>query len=458
MSTCNILGTIKNSGGIVLSGQLWVELDLQILDETPAPDEIYTIKLHKFTITAGVVNINLAESETQRVTYRFRFFAANPDSLETGVDEEPTFDFHAMVPNQASVDLAQLLPTGITKDTLDTAIARLARILVQTADYREELRGGPNPKGAYDAIVYYRDGDFVSYGGSSWLYINSTPAAGITPSIANATYWMQIAAKGDAGGTGGQNTAYDATGWNGAMWAPTANVLRNIIETLARTSQLASYAPLNSPTFTGTPTRSSSPVAGDRTSQLATTQWVGNEFAPLASPALTGNPSAPTQALTDSSTRIATTAFVQNVYTQGATAGLVVADQTASLTISAVGGTLTLVPWNTERLDSANAMISGVFTVPVTGWYDVTLSLLLNSNSSSANVTGVAGFYVNGALQFRWVGGGVGFCSIFGSSVVNLTANQQVDIRCQILGSGVTSGSVDTANSNLNRLSIRRLF
>lgn len=298
MSTCNIVGTIRNSGGIALSGQLWTELDLQIVDESPTPDDIYTTKLHKFAIAAGVVNINLAESETSRVSYRFRFFANNPDNLETGIDEEPTFDFHALVPNQPSVNLSELIPTGITKDTLDTAIARLARILVQTADFREQLRGGPTPKGNYSASTYYREGDFVSYGGSGWLYINAEPAAGQTPSAGNTAYWMLAAAKGDAGGTGGQNTAYDATGWNGALWAPSANAVRNIIEQLAR---------INSPALTGNPTVPLQLLTNE-SDRIASTLYVANKISDRLN-----NLTLTTQPNTTNNTTPATTAFVKNV-------------------------------------------------------------------------------------------------------------------------------------------------
>jgi hypothetical protein len=93
-----------------------------------------------------------------------------------------------------------------------------------------------------------------------------------------------------------------------------------------------------SPAFSGTPTGPTA-VPGTSTTQLATTAFVmsalaagggvssfngragavtltladitGAGGAPLASPALTGTPTAPTQAATDNSTNIATTAFVQ---------------------------------------------------------------------------------------------------------------------------------------------------
>ena len=98
------------------------------------------------------------------------------------------------------------------------------------------------------------------------------------------------------------------------------------------------YAPLASPQFTGIPTAPTAPP-GTTTGQLATTAYVqaavtasttgvssfntrtgavtltladvtGAGGAPLASPAFTGNPTAPTQTAGNSSTRLATTAFV----------------------------------------------------------------------------------------------------------------------------------------------------
>ena len=68
-------------------------------------------------------------------------------------------------------------------------------------------------------------------------------------------------------------------------------------------------APLASPALTGTPT-STTPTAGDSSTKIATTAFVATSFAPLASPALTGTPTAPTAANGDVSTKIATTAFV----------------------------------------------------------------------------------------------------------------------------------------------------
>lgn len=81
---------------------------------------------------------------------------------------------------------------------------------------------------------------------------------------------------------------------------------------------LSAYAPLASPTFTGTPTLptgtiASTQTAGDSTTKIATTAFVtaaDNLKANLASPALTGTPTAPTASSGTNTTQIATTAFV----------------------------------------------------------------------------------------------------------------------------------------------------
>jgi hypothetical protein len=101
----------------------------------------------------------------------------------------------------------------------------------------------------------------------------------------------------------------------------------------------ANFAPLNSPNFTGVPTAPTA-TAGSSTGQLATTAFVHNAVvaattgvasfntrtgavnlttadvtgaggAPIASPAFTGVPTGPTAALHNSSTELATTAYVQ---------------------------------------------------------------------------------------------------------------------------------------------------
>lgn len=71
-------------------------------------------------------------------------------------------------------------------------------------------------------------------------------------------------------------------------------------------------APLASPALTGTPT-APTPTADDSSTKIATTAYVQDElgdYAPLASPSFSGVPSAPTAAEGTNTTQIATTAYV----------------------------------------------------------------------------------------------------------------------------------------------------
>ncbi|MEM1484496.1 hypothetical protein V6615_06395 [Oscillospiraceae bacterium PP1C4] len=73
------------------------------------------------------------------------------------------------------------------------------------------------------------------------------------------------------------------------------------------------FAPLDSPSFTGTPT-STTPATADNTTKIATTAYVKENltsYATLVSPSFTGTPTSTTASLGDNTNTIATTAFVQ---------------------------------------------------------------------------------------------------------------------------------------------------
>lgn len=73
---------------------------------------------------------------------------------------------------------------------------------------------------------------------------------------------------------------------------------------------LSATVNFNSPVLTGNPT-APTPAVGDNSTSIATTAFVKSQnYAPLASPAFTGTPTAPTPANADNSTKIATTAWV----------------------------------------------------------------------------------------------------------------------------------------------------
>lgn len=85
--------------------------------------------------------------------------------------------------------------------------------------------------------------------------------------------------------------------------------------TLGAATNISGLAPINSPNFTGVPT-APTPAINDNSSKIATTAWVQEQgYAPLASPAFSGVPTAPTAAAGTNTTQVATTAFVETAIT-----------------------------------------------------------------------------------------------------------------------------------------------
>lgn len=118
----NLLGTIADSMGVVLNGTLEITLAGLMIDLSTVPDKISTSKTSIVTITGGVINISLQESASSGISYHFVF----KDTLS-----KVWLDFNAIVPDGlgSPVQLALLVPTGFTNDTLDTGAIRVAILL-----------------------------------------------------------------------------------------------------------------------------------------------------------------------------------------------------------------------------------------------------------------------------------------------------------------------------------------
>ena len=128
----------------------------------------------------------------------------------------------------------------------------------------------------------------------------------------------------------GTNTTQLAT--TAFVFEANAGVYNSLIDvTTAITNNIVSnYAPLVSPTLSGTP-RSVTAAANTNTTQIATTAFVtvavtnanANVTTALAtksnitSPTFTGTPAAPTPAITANTTQLATTSFVHNLFPRG---------------------------------------------------------------------------------------------------------------------------------------------
>jgi hypothetical protein len=142
-----------------------------------------------------------------------------------------------------------------------------------------------------------------------------TAAGGSTPSNA-------IPAADSGSGSAGVATAYsrgDHVHPTDVTRAPTASPTFTGTVTIPTGASIAGFAPLASPGFSGVPT---APTASSviSTTQIATTQYVGNYYAPLASPGFSGAPTAPTPGSGTSTTQLATTAFVVTGITGGTNA------------------------------------------------------------------------------------------------------------------------------------------
>jgi len=130
--------------------------------------------------------------------------------------------------------------------------------------------------------------------------------------------------------TPGTNTTQLAT--TAFVFEANAGVYNSLIDvTTAITNNIVSnYAPLVSPTLSGTP-RSVTATANTNTTQIATTAFVTVAVtnananvttalatkSTIASPTFTGTPAAPTAAITANTTQLATTAFVHNLFPRG---------------------------------------------------------------------------------------------------------------------------------------------
>jgi hypothetical protein len=199
---------------------------------------------------------------------------------------------------------------------------------------------------------------------------------------------------------------------------------------------LALKAPLASPALTGTPT-APTPTTGDSSTQIATTAFVSSEIsaavsnvtivdattsvkgkvqlagdlggtadaptvpglalkAPLASPALTGTPTAPTPTSGDSSTQIATTAFVTSEISSAVSNGTIV-DATTTVKgkvklAGDLGGTADLptVPGLALKAPLASPALTGTPTAPTPTTGDSSTQIATTAFVSSEISTAVS--------------------------------------------------------------------
>ncbi|MFB2938354.1 phage tail protein [Aerosakkonemataceae cyanobacterium BLCC-F154] len=284
-----VLCDLYDSSGQPLNGAIRVTLDYSVGNQ--GTGKMFVSVPVEVPLVNGQATLNLEQTEGSKVSYLFEILQ-NTEVTETAEDGTITTKtvlvavgepFHAVVPDSGTpIRLTDLMPTGITRDALAAAIVTITRRLYNETMFWSALQEQIfRSKGEYQADRQYRLGDVVSYAGSSYFCRSAIAVSGVTPA-SPSTVWQLLAYKGDTGaGTTGVDLPYDATLWDGRIDAPSMNALRDIIETLARKTDIPSdRAPINSPSFSGLPTVPS-PPAGNNSGLIANTGWVQGELAPL---------------------------------------------------------------------------------------------------------------------------------------------------------------------------------
>jgi len=503
-----ITGIFLDSGSVpIVSGGLTVKLDAPIIDTSTTPDSLYTQTERSFPIVNGLLptvgatqGITLPQTATKNTTYSFTVYQSTTaptyyfqdgryydgishlysdgfywsgvshstasirlDRVDTTAQTIVIATFHAIVPNVAQVDFAQLIPVRVATDKLPTTIQELAGVLVNTPQYLALLTS-THWQGTYNPLQLYAKYDQVFYAGSGWIFINSVPTVGQAPSTLNTAYWNVLASKGDPGGTGGQDTPFDPTGWLGQTWAPAANALRNYLVTLATQAQLAIYATKSTPQLTS-PTLLASPANSDRSLAIPSTQWVGSNFATIDSATLTGNIAVPLQATADRSNRPSSTQWVDNYFVSKAltNAPYFVAIKTSTQALA--NGNSTLV-YDSKSADTNNAfnLATSTFTVPAgfAGLYEFTHGVYFYRVTGSVAWDAVTQILVNGTMNYttgQIIAANIYGIFLTGMKMIYLNAGDTVQFRVFVtLNTNTISSDNSAASTVITQCSGKRLL
>ncbi|MBW4558462.1 MAG: phage tail protein [Trichormus sp. ATA11-4-KO1] len=277
---CNIkvAGTTEN-----LVGYVRVNIPSTFSDE----DTLYVPVFHDYDLVDGSVTFELEPSDLARVAYKFEIWQLIPD--EETIDDlgNPVTivnadilvkSFSAVVPFSSTPinikDLAE--QSGVRYDAQDASLLTLSRYLYSNDTFWEALVNQVfQNKGAWSPSVFYKRGDVVSYDGSGYQYVATVASQGNLTT--DETFWRLLVSRGETGtGTAGNDTIYGAS-WDGATDAPTRNALYDIIQTLATKNELDTKVAAEDAVLTGNPTATTQ-ATGNRSTRIATTDFVGNEL------------------------------------------------------------------------------------------------------------------------------------------------------------------------------------
>lgn len=180
-------------------------------------------------------------------------------------------------------------------------------------------------------------------------------------------------------------------GLTGVPTVPTASPGTNSTQIASTAYVVTSFAPLASPTFTGTPTLPTGTIAvtqtpGNNTTAVATTAFVAASFAPLASPTFTGVPAVPTATTGTSTTQAASTAFVSNTFAAPPAYGLTTPNAVHATTVGATGAitpSTTAGIVGTTLADNATAGSVGEYITATSSSTGITTTTVTNITSIS---------------------------------------------------------------------------
>ena len=242
------------------------------------------------------------------------------------------------------------------------------------------------------------------------------------------------------------------TGTPKAPTASQGNNSTQIATTAYVDTGLATKAPIASPTLTGTPKAPTAAASSNDTTIATTAYVTRalTAKANLASPALEGNPTAPTQAVGNNSTRIATTAFVKTAV-GNAESGLVsqisaLNDSVQSLNTSKApkasptfSGTVT-APTVSGSSDSSTKVATTAFVQAVKNAALASRTYANNATLALKKYSSFSG-YIGSSKRF------VGFLVPVPKSLENVTGIEVTSIIGAVFGvSGAVSGSTYTTN------------
>lgn len=282
MATTTINCDFRDAVGVPLAGYIvvgtgsWLMKDGSTKSVTTLPGRV--------EFTDGSCTLGLETSEIEQVTYSFEVYhydeviTSDPETGEpviTVSDFPLVPKFYARVPSSPTPISFNALTkqSGVSRDNIDTAISAIVRRLYNEDIFWARLQENLFvSKGYYEPEAWYTRGDVITWDGGSYLYYFNERAQGVLPS--EGTHWQKLADRGLTGaGTTGNDAPFDA-GWDGQTDAPSRNAVYDALQQYALQSTVSGFAPLNSPVFTGTPTRTVALVSTDRSTQLASTTWV----------------------------------------------------------------------------------------------------------------------------------------------------------------------------------------